>query len=282
MPFYAANFIYNGIISSEYGLRITSSSGESSDAGSDVALFTQEIYRRPRIYLMGVQQSPTLEIPFEINTRYELSATEDSVISNWLFGQMNYKKLQIVQSDMQYVYYNAIFTGKTTVKVGNIIRGYSGIVKCDSPFAWEYAKTITRNSTTVPLRYNVNGYLTDDYFTINNTSDNADYTYPTITFTMNKFGGDLSITNSSDNNREFLFTDLSPNEVITVDNDLQTISSSIVGVNRLLNFVHYELDGSISDTSYNWFRYVPKENDLAISGNVISVAFQHQFARKIA
>lgn len=263
MGFYAKNFIYDGIMSSEYGLSITSSSDSDSTSGADVNLYTQQIYRRPKLYLTGVQQSPALSIPIDINVPVELSATEDSVISKWLFGSLNYKKLQIVQPDMQYVYYNCIIAGKQTKRVGNIIRGYSGVISCDSPFAWEFPKTISRS-------YNEHNYLSVDSFVINNTSDNADYTYPTVSFTMNSYGGDLSIINSSDSNRNFLFTGLLPNEVITVDSDLQIITSSL-GYNRLPNFI-----------DYNYMRYVKGANDLVVSGNIISLSFTHQFARKMS
>lgn len=269
MAFYAANFAYNGIISSEYGLKITSAdSGEDSYAGATVELTTQELYRRPKVLLLGVQQKPVLSIPITINAKTELSATEDSVISNWLFGSLNYKKLQILQPDMQYVYFNCIFTDKQTIRVGNIIRGYTATIVCDSPFAWEYPRTITKN-------YGANSYSAYDSFIINNTSDNADYTYPKLTITGNAFGGTLTITNSSDVSgsvtRVFTLTNIPAGEVITVDNDLQIISASPSGTNMLPYF-----------TGYNWLRYVKGENNFTVEGNVASLVFENTFARKIS
>jgi hypothetical protein len=278
MAFYAANFIYNGIMSSEYGLRITSNleEGIGVNVGADVELKTESLYRRPKEYLLGVQQTPVLQLPVEISVLGELSAAEDSVVSNWLFGNMNYKKLQIVQPDMQYVYYNCIFTGKNTNRTGNIITGYTAVIYCDSPFAWEFPKTITYD-------YGGNTYVVNDDIKINNTSDNADYTYPTVVFKMNIFGGDLSIINSDDDDREFLFEDLSPSETVTVDNDLQIITTNKAGVNRLENFVQYDGNNEIIDaTSYKWMRYVKGVNNLAISGNIETIAFTHQFAKKMS
>ena len=262
MGFWARNFVYDGIISSEYGLTITSNN-DTGSAGADVELYTQQIYRKPKPYLLGVQQTPVLSMPIHINVSDRLSATEDSIISKWLFGRNSYKKLQIIQPDMQYVYYNCIFTGKQTEIIGNIIRGYYATIICDSPFAWTYPKTITY---TYP-----SGYLVNDTISMNNSSDMDDYTYPIVSFTMNTFGGSLSIINTSDDNREFAFTGLSAGEIITVDNNLQIITSSITGVNRLSNF-----------TNYKWFRYIPKMNDLQISGNISSLSFTNQFAKKIS
>lgn len=267
MAFYAANFAYDGIIGSEYGLRISSSDGEDTSDGATVTIQTQEMYRRPKQILVGVQQTPVLEIPITINTRYELSATEDSVISNWLFGSLNYKKLQILQPDMQYMYFNCILKDKQTIRVGNIIRGYTATITCDSPFAWEYPRTVTKSYP--------GSYIAYDDFIINNTSDNADYTYPTLTITANVFGGDITITNLSDvsgsSTRTFKITGMPANEVITVDNDLQIISASPSGT----NFLPY-LDG------YKWLRYVKGENHLLVEGSVASLEFEHSFARKVS
>ncbi|MFZ2992542.1 MAG: phage tail domain-containing protein [Microgenomates group bacterium] len=263
MSFYGANFIYNNIISSEYGLHISSAGESDSTDGSDVELYTQELYRRPKLYLLGVQQTPVLKMPITINVEHEISAIEDSVISNWLFGGLSYKKLQIIQPDMQYVYYNCIFTGKKTERVGNIIRGYSGEIVCDSPFAWEYPKTISYN-------YGTSTYTVNDSITINNDSDNADYTYPSVTFKMNSFGGNLSIINTSESSRTFTFTGLSPSEQITVDNDLQIITSNM----RTNAFPYF--------TNYKWLRYIKGNNNFTISGNIESISFTHQFAKKIS
>lgn len=267
MAFYGANFIYDNIISSEYGLTITSTSSgeEESTDGAGVKLYTQEIYRRPRSYLLGVQQSPSLTFSVELNVSQELSAEEDSVISNWLFGSMNYKKLQILQPDMTYVYYNAIFDSKQTYRVGNIIRGYTANVVCDSPFAWEFPKSEVHD-------YGLNTYWVQDNIIINNKSDNADYTYPKVIFKMNAFGGDISIVNQSDGNRNFAFTGLNAFEQITVDNDLQTIVSSISeDTNRLPNF-----------NNYNWMRLVKNVNKLYLTGNIEKITFEYQFAKKVS
>lgn len=271
MAFYAANFAYDGIISSEYGLRITSMDSEDISDGANVELLTQKIYRKPTVFLLGVEQTPVLEIPVKINVPDQLSATEDSIISNWLFGNLNYKKLQILQYDMQYVYYNCIFTNKQSIRYGNVIRGYNATISCDSPFAWEYPQTVSYD-------YGTGTSSVFDRVIINNTSDNGDYTYPTMTFKMNVFGGNLSIVNNSDiltsgsvtSTREFLFEDLDPEEEITIDNDHQIITSS-TGGNRLPNF-----------TGYNWMRYVKGNNIFDIEGNIESVSFTHQLARKMS
>lgn len=271
MAFHAANFIYDTTISSEYGLRITSEEdGEGTVGGANVELYTQTIYRRPKPYLLGVQQAPVLTMPIRITTPNDLASTEASVVSNWLFGQMNYKKLTILQPDMQYVYFNCIFTSPQVIRIGNTIRGFTATIVCDSPFAWEYPHTIS-------YAYGGGGLIQDSII-INNTSDNADYTYPSISFAMNVFGGNISVINNSDSViRAFTFTGLSSNETITVNNDLQIITSSIAGENRLTNF-----SNTSGSANYKWLRLVPKQNNISIEGNISSLEFTYQNARKIS
>ena len=116
MAFYASNFIYDGKPGSEYGLRISSLSEQGESAGASVELITQDIYRRPNVYLLGVKQTPTLSIPISVTVKKELTANQSSEISKWLFGHQTYKKLQIIQPDMEYVYYNCIFQNPSVIK----------------------------------------------------------------------------------------------------------------------------------------------------------------------
>lgn len=262
MGFYAKNFIYDGIISSEYGLRITSDDSET--VGSTRSeIISQNIYRRPKSFLLGVSNNEPLEMFVKLLVPDQLSALEDSVISRWLFGRMSYKKLQILQPDMQYLYYNCIFVEKQPIRYGNILRGYYANIVCDSPYAWEYPRTISYN-------YGTSTYDINENIVINNTSDNDDYIYPSMIFKTNTLGGYISILNASDSNREFRFDNLGANETITINNDLQIISSS-TGQNRLPNF-----------TNYNWMRYVREKNILTIRGNIESISFTHQFAKKVS
>lgn len=264
MSFYGSDFIYDGISSSDFGLKISNFGEDSSTTpGASVELFTESIYRRQKSYLFGVQQTPVLTIPITITVSYELSAVDASIVSRWLFGKLNYKKLQIIQPDMQYVYFNCIFTNPEVIRVGNIIRGFNTQIVCDSPFAWEYPKPVT-------YLYSLENYTVSDTITYNNYSDNADYTYPAIEIVTNRFGGDFTITNLTDSNRAFTFSGLNANETLMVDNELQIIQSSETNENRIQNF------------NYNWFRLLPNINKITLSGNIYYLRIINHFARKIA
>ena len=84
MAFYGVNFIYDGIPASEYGLRISSLSEQGESVGASVELITQDIYRRPTVYLLGVKQTPVLSIPISVTVKDELTASQSSVISHCL------------------------------------------------------------------------------------------------------------------------------------------------------------------------------------------------------
>lgn len=263
MAFYASNFIYDGKPGSEYGLRISSLSEQGESVGASVELITQDIYRRPNVYLLGVKQTPTLSIPISVTVKKELTANQSSEISKWLFGHQTYKKLQIIQPDMEYVYYNCIFQNPSVIKIGNITRGFTATAVCDSPFAWQYPRK---------EMFTFDDYSVYQNIMINNLSDSSDYYYPKIEVRANIFGGSFEITNNSDKGRLFGVSNLLPNEGIIIDNSLQTITNT-AGENRIGTLTYY---------NYKWFRYAPGENYLTIRGNISYLGFTNTFPKKIS
>ena len=177
----------------------------------------------------------------------------------WLFGHATYKKLQIMQPDLQDMYFNCILSSPQVFKSGNMIKGFSCRVICDSPFGWAFPKvstyTYTSSQNNLALLF------------MNLSNDNY-YLFPTVQITMNSFGGSFSITNTSDGSRIFGFTALSPNEIITVNNDLGIVTSS-TGFKRLANF------------NKNWLRFKKGANSLLINGQAASLRLTYSFAKKI-
>ena len=139
MAFYAQNFVFDNIPSETFSLIISSSDGGegTSNGINDVEIRTKEIFRRPKPFFYGVQQSSVLEFEVEImTTEQELTAIDSALIQKWLFGQSTYKKLRIVQYDMEDIYFNCFLKSPQIKRVGNIIRGFTATVVCDAPFAW--------------------------------------------------------------------------------------------------------------------------------------------------
>lgn len=288
MSFWAREFAFDGISSSMYDLVITSeglggSSHESSDSGNnDIQLYTESIYRRPVEYLYGVQQTPVLEFTATVTSPSMLTSVDAELVQSWLFGQMNYKKLQIMQNDMQDVYFNCFLTQPKILRSGNFIRGFDFTVHCDSPWAWTFPKTIS-------LTNNFNG----NTFAFHNQSNSAYYLYPKLDILLT--GGTdkgVKITNITDNGRVFqLYGSIAnprnyvnPYEGFTIDNDKQIFQaySGATFTNNKLNISNAILSpGRLDIFNCNWLRFVPGQNLLIAEGNISNVSMTYQFARKI-
>jgi len=251
--FYGNSFIYDDIPSEFFNLYIggIGDEGESTTNGSDVSLLTQKIFRRPAPFLYGAEQAPTLSFPLSAYVPGQADAPQYSTVSAWLFGQQNYKVLRICQEDMQEVYFNCFLTTPEVVRVGNIIRAFTATVTCDAPWGYKEPKSYSYGTYS--------GYSTTDTIEFYNESGNSGYTYPpSLIITANAFGGSVTITNITDNNRQFVFT-LSPYEVITLDNNLQTVTST-VETYPLGNF------------NKHWLRFLRGNNILSITGNITSIS----------
>jgi hypothetical protein len=258
MGLYASSFVFNNIPSEYYGLRIFNfnSGRENASAGGDISPVTQTIYRRPIPYFYGVNQDKVLTFPIVFGSYSALDSTTINLIHKWLFGQMNYKKLVVVQPDMSEVYFNCFLTDPQNISIGNLKYAFEATVICDSPWAWSYDKVFAKTYSTDNV---------DDTFIFVNESANCDYLYPEVSFTINSLGSGVTITNSSDNGRQFIFAGISPLETITIDNDRQILSSS-TGLYRLSKF------------NLNWFRLLQGINNINILGGISSFTMNYKFA----
>ena len=270
MSFYARSFIYDGIPCEQYSLYIgdlastTPGSGEIFTPGSsDISPLLQKIFRRPTPYLYGVDQTPSLT--FVLSTyamNGTISADEYSLIAKWLFGRQAYAKLIICQNDMIPIFFNALMTTPQIIRVGNQITGFTTNVLCDSPWGWKQPKTYEYD-------YSSTNYIASDTIYLNNESANTFYTYPTsLIITANIFGGSLTLTNVTDNNRLFGIS-LSPNEVVTINCDTQVVTSSIetYPINNI--------------TDKNFLRLLPGLNTINILGNISSLSMTVPCAVKV-
>lgn len=262
MSFFGSAFIFDDVPSEIYNLYISSPDGgmvETSGSG-DVEILTQKVFRNPKPYLLGVQQSPVLSFEVQFTSPNELMSDDIRIIQAWLCGRQTYKKLQIIQADMQDIYYNCFITNPKIIRAGNMIRGISATVICDSPFAWGFPQVFTLDYPNGTANVNVS---------INNISDNTYYEYPSVFIIMDNLGGTVRLTNNSDNGRQFQFIELSALEELTIDNEKCIITSS-TGLRRLSKF------------NKNWFRLVNGENNINAFGNFEHLEITYNPARKVA
>jgi len=268
MGLIARTFIFDDTPSEVYNLYVGElgstggGGGESTIQGSsDVTLLVQKLYRRPIPLFFGTDQTPVLQFPFSAYCPDSLDAPSYSEVSSWLFGQSEYKKLRFCQEDMAEYYFNCFLLNPQMVKVGNYIRSFNCNVVCDAPWAWSEPETHL-------YTYNANAYNNIDTIYFLNKSANNFYTYPTsVIITANIFGGSVSITNVTDNNRLFLLT-LLPNEVATLNCDTQQITST-TSTYPLYNF------------NLNFLRFLKGFNTLSVSGNITSLSITYPIAVKV-
>lgn len=271
MSFYGLEFIYNGIPSSNFGLFISKIDGQGvleSPLGSSVKLITKKIFRNPVEFLYGVEQGPVLEFDLEFFSINPLSALDRSLVASWLFGQQKRGKLQILQDDLQNVYFNCIMDSSTASYAGNLAIGFKAHVICDSPFGWEEPNVLSYTNQTEGAIEQPNVIL------LNQSADNF-YTYPRVVFEINKNSGNFVIYNNTDDaltgiDRPFQFTLLSKNEIITVDNRKQMVISSTSNLR-------------VNSTNFNlmFLRLLPGINNLSIYGDVEYYSIEYDIAKKV-
>lgn len=260
MAFWARTFVFDDIPSETFGLFIISedAAGVIATSGSNsVELFTQEVYRRPKPYFFGTQQTPVLEFSLSFASLTPVDAQKQRQIQKWLFGHSEYKKLQVMQCDMDDVYFNCIMTNPEVTTIGNYAYTFKCDVVCDAPWAWGFPHTTTYGP-----------FITEGTFSYNNTTDNNFYTYPEIVITLSSTGAGITLINTSDNNSTTTFDSLLQDEVLTINSDLSIIKSS-TGLRRFSNF------GGVMP------RLVRGMNEFQVLGDIESISIIMQDAKKV-
>jgi hypothetical protein len=264
MSFYGKSFIYDNTASETYGLYILdfdeTGGLNESEAGSTTEPIEEWIYRRSKSYHYGNIMNTPLEFDLSVASYTPITGDDRGKIAKWLLGRGNFKKLQICEDDISNVYFNTICTSAKTIYVGNVQRGLKLHFRCDSPWAWEFPKTLTYNFTGNEIK----NFIFDFY----NSSDSDEYLYPIVDFTLNSIGNGISIENITTGDTAFTFTGISPNENIVVDNSLKTIVSD-TGLLRLNYF------------NKQWLKFISGRNELHVISGIGTLKLVTQFARKI-
>lgn len=254
--FFAYDFEFDDIPSHLYDLKIVTfgEGGLFSGVGStDVNIITQRVLRKSKPYYLGRTQEPVLSFPITFGSYREISGLDRDRISAWLFGRTTYKKLYILQDDLHGAYFNCFLTKPEPQYIGALNYAISCEVVCDSPWAYLPERTISGTSLG----------STAKAFTVYNNSSEDEYLYPTVNFTIPTsapLGGINSFTliNTSDSDRTFEFTELYPEVVISVDNDLQIVQVTTS------QYVPSTATLGIGNFNKQWFRMIPGANALEV------------------
>lgn len=258
MAYQGYSFIWDGTPSSVYGLKICSWDSTPTDynGGSSMELIEDQAPRSLKKYLLGAFPSKPLEFEMAIYSEEPMPDYKTQMIKKWLFGYPDkYRKLFIIKEGLSDVFYEC-YLNDPQDKIINGNNGWTFTVHCNAGGAWENERT---------QRYTPTDGGT---ITFNNTSGSNDYMYPTVKFKMSAAGG-FSIENSSDNDRTMAFTDLSANEIITVNGETGVVESSNPAAHRFGNF------------NKKYLRLVSGVNSLVCTGSVAYVEIIYSNFRRL-
>lgn len=266
MSISGCRFKFDGILSNQYHLIIANMKTDYKETtlGGKVEYSTIFMPSTNRFYIMDRKPKEPFTFEMEIisdESNTAITPNQQRVITKWLFDKMQYHKLEIVSEEYEDLYFNCVLTETKKYQEGVGCIGYSCTVICDAPWAWECEKTNPYTVSSSPYSFN-----------FINTSDNEDDMHPYIVITCGSTGGTISITNANDvddmgTSNIIQFTGLSANEMITIDNYGQVISST--GNSRYNNWNHNRLN------------LISGDNHITIIGNVSKLEITYQNARRI-
>lgn len=255
MGFYGSTLIFNDISSDAFGLYIGSIGGREDSSLKTTGEIIKDKTAKQTVYnLFGVDYSTPLEFKITLYAEKYIDRNIYSKVERWL-SSPTYKKLRIVQEDLQSIWFNCILKEFEPKYAGNQIVGLSFSGECDAPWAWEDKPPISLVDLT-----GIN------QIEFNNLSDHQGYIYPTIRF-KTLSDGDIKIKNSTDN-RELIFHDLSAGDEIEVQNNLQIIKT-ITGLD------------AFKKCNYHWLRLIPDLNQLIVEGDFEYITLQYTLPRKV-
>lgn len=273
MIYSSLKFRYNGIDSDTMKLvNVTLSSGLMEEPlVAERELNEIQIKGRDRPYFQNITLSPLV---FDLNFAFTEPWNKAliSQIKQWLC--QNYYKPFILSDDISTVggvevidkIYYCILVSEPKILHNGLSEGYCTLqFRCDSPYAYSPITTVPKDCSVNPVG--------GTSLTINNTGDvNC---YPKITITKVGDGAneaDVSIINTSNANLETKFTTSLTSgddgivnaEVVTLDNERKTITTSLFGISRYNAF---------NDV---YFYLIPGANVLTLKGNAV-FSFQLEY-----
>lgn len=254
MGLYNCLFSFDGKMSEEYDLTLSSVDGSSGMGESNVAgvssIIEETLSNRWKPLFYGTALEDKLEFDISIGLtaeRYDemrpLSRAEVAKISAWLVGHDTYKDLVIYDGDLGNYTFKCIVSELSLTGNGCDVWGLTASVTCDSSFAYMKKQNITVISTTEGTEC-----------VIQNESCLNRYYSPIVILELDN-GGDFEIINLTDGGRSFLFTGIpAAASTVIIDNENLVITNS-ADLNLYKNF------------NYRFLRLLPGTNELVVKGN---------------
>ena len=253
---YAIDFNYDGLSLSDFGFIICDFSPSDGanilDDGTLLQFSKVSYHSGKRWGLTDTKYESCIQTTFDVCKNPdtinpdEMRITDDEYrdIVRWL-NRREFKRLYFIYDDTEnkdFRYYNASFN-ISKIKIAEVLYGIRLTMETDKPFA--YGSEIKNNWAVTN---------SSTRFKLTDLSDEIGYTYPTLKITCNQ-AGNLSIYNDRDS-RTVVINNCSAGEVITINGEIQTISSSF-NAHKISNDFNYEFPKIINtmDNRDNYFRF---------------------------
>lgn len=242
--FKATEFLYDGVYSAKYGLKIASFDDNTLEETGYLSpnIAVGKAAKSKKFYYLGTTYESPPEHEFSVVSE---SAIHEDILREvllWLDARVGFKPLIIMQPGFEDLTYNCIFTVTNLIYHAGSCVGLRLSAKFDSNYI-----------LGKPTKVQITGTGVSQEVVLFNKSDNIDhYVYPEVTFRTSD--GNVSIKNLTDDPAwEFLFKDLNHNVEYVVDNELKIITGE--GQNLLGKF------------NKNWLRVLRGKNRLSVQIN---------------
>lgn len=256
-----SNFIFDEVSSDLYDIicvKFGSMSGEQTvSAGDETDLSLERSGRGNKFYVVDQSYSNPMSFPFQIINSDGSSITpeKESTLKKILCKRGVYKWFQLADDRYANVRYKVNISNPKLIDIGDV-KGMEFTLTTDSPFG--YSPILTKKHNVTDINKTIGFYV---------NTDEDDYIYPTVTITMTQ-AGNLEIVNDTEvPNRKFVLNNVVVGEVITINNELPDISSSIS-------------HDVYQDFNKHWLRFKDGKNTLTFNLNC-TVTIQYREARKV-
>lgn len=266
---YGAHFEYGGTQSRRYGLIIANVEAERFNqvAGTvqGKTLFSKSSMKK---YLIGddYSDSPlTFEVEIVADCQNIIDPQQRRTIEKWLFNSTHYQKFYIDMADdtsgetFEYkdgeykrLYLNCRFVNPVRLEYNGGIAGYRATLEADSGMWYQ-------DKTTQLFTLNHEAANTNSMISVVVDTDSKRFTYPKVTITTGDTGGDVVISNySDDSTRSTRFNQLSANTSVILNGETNYISGQ--------NFEKFY--------KQNFPRLIDGTNHVYVTGNVATLKFE--------
>lgn len=259
-------FEYAGIDSKPYHLKLLNLNTSSYDSCvgniEPTSFYSKKEAKRYSIDL-DYTNSP-IEFDIDIISPSPIPPDQVRKIEKWLFNQRKYAKLyfdkdedtcETVNGVTRRTYLNCRFKNPSKIEYGNMY-GWSCTLECDSLMAWQ-----DPTNSSFALSGSTSGSTIID---VEVDTDYNDFVYPYVTITTGSSGGDITISNHSDDTARLTsFSNLSANITFNMNGGINYVSGG-----------NYE-----KFVDRNFIRLLDGTNSISIMGNVVEIAFKWQNMR---